>query len=145
MNNIRIKQIELYKAEGIVKRAVTYSFDEANKLLVRWANGPDVPNSGYDKTDFKVVFSNGDYEYKGTFDLKKKHIHCANVPLLQNQMIHVIKEAYGLLPVKKHPFPEYYIKERSKISAEDRQEALDYLEKVDFEGADIGGIEIIAL
>lgn len=142
---IKVNEIQLHKAEGVTKKAVAYSFKEANKILVEWAKGSEVPELSCDKTYFKVIFSEPEYEYKGTFALKKKHSKCFNEPLLQNQIIYVIKEGYGLLPLREHPFPDYYMREREKVTMEDIQEAIDYLKKVDFEDAPVGNLELINL
>lgn len=144
MEKVKLKEIFLNKAEGVSKKATVKSFKEANELLVNWAAGSDVSeDGGYYKTDFIVTFEDDNYNYKGTFDLKGEHKYKRNVPLIQNQMIFVIKEWYGLLPVGKHPFPKYYEERRNKVSKLEVEEALDYLNRVDFQGAEIGELDNI--
>lgn len=68
---IPVTSIWIYRAEGRIdqtnREITTTSFKEASNFLREQAK--TAPNYGYDKTDFKVTWQNGD-EYSGRFDMQ---------------------------------------------------------------------------
>ena len=71
-------EITIYKAEGHCsgQKFQGTTFAEANQQLSIWALS--APTMGYDKCDFKVVWSD-DTIYKGRYDLKHHNIEKPNL------------------------------------------------------------------
>jgi len=69
---IPVERIEITRAEGPIelcgKTETAASFEEANRILVRWSI--TVHGRGTEDCDFKIVFADGN-EYKGTYHLAR--------------------------------------------------------------------------
>jgi hypothetical protein len=104
---VKVKRITIVRGEGPSKECgiehVVYGWKEANEILMKMAF--TAPKKGYDKTDFSILFTNGDI-YSGTYDLTfKDHIegdlyrhvaeHCEfYAGICKNLPSHIKPEAY---------------------------------------------------
>jgi hypothetical protein len=65
---VGVKSVWLNRGEGpsaeVGKPVTVGSYEEANKILHRWAQSAPKEGGGYDKVDFKVTFTDGE-EYEG--------------------------------------------------------------------------------
>ncbi|MEC0526203.1 hypothetical protein P8822_00040 [Bacillus sonorensis] len=76
MTKIPVKQLVLERAEGTRAKQTCTTWEDAESTIARWATtAPD--NGAYDKTDFYIVWENGQ-EYSGRFDLQYKHFYNEN-------------------------------------------------------------------
>lgn len=76
MVKIKVKEIWLNRAEGRIPlpRAVTVkTYKDAHDVLLDWSISAPKQGEGYDKTDIKVTFEDGE-TYSGRVDLK--HFSC---------------------------------------------------------------------
>lgn len=107
MTKIPVKQIVLERAEGTRIKKTFSTWRDAESTISKWAStAPD--NGAYDKTDFYIVWENGQ-EYSGRFDLQYKHSY--NTDGLAKQVKSTL---------------EYFVKNDSKL-AEQAKKSLDIL------------------
>jgi hypothetical protein len=74
MARIPVKIILLNRAEGPVRdvgNRVARSFKAADEFLRQWAHTAPKKGGGYDKTDFKVEWEDGE-TYQGRYDLQRE-------------------------------------------------------------------------
>lgn len=74
MAKIKVKEVWLNRAEGPKGQTgerIVHSLEAADEVLKKWAQTAPKPGGGYDKTDFKVTFDDGE-TYEGRYDLKQE-------------------------------------------------------------------------
>lgn len=74
MAKIKVKEVWLNRAEGPrgqTGERTVHSLEDADETLRDWARTAPKPSGGYDKTDFKVTFADGE-TYEGRYDLTQE-------------------------------------------------------------------------
>jgi rubrerythrin len=71
---LKIKEVQVLRAEGPADECGKWrtfkNIDDANAYLSRNARGMPEEQQGYDKHDFKIIFSNGE-TYEGRYDVNR--------------------------------------------------------------------------
>ena len=128
---VGVKSIWLKRAEGhtpLPQPVTVSSYAEATKVLQDWARTAPEAGQGYDKTDFKVTFEDGE-TYDGTLDLKG-----IDVP---NNDTDVAKHIFDFMYFytgkanPSHMKPQAYRDYIATQGEDSKKNALDFLAKYD--------------
>lgn len=131
MAKIPVKSVFLNRAEGptrdIGQRTVP-SFEAADDQLRRWARTAPKKGGGYDKTDFKVEWADGE-TYDGRYDLQREDTTKSN--LLGSHIQHYLAFHAGLFcpeHMQRADYENYLVQSGCGEGSEKRAATLEFLQ-----------------
>jgi hypothetical protein len=128
---IPVKRIWIRRAEGPTKdlgELTVASYREADEQLARWARTAPKPGSGVNKTDFQVMWANGE-TYDGVYGLEREDTLKSN--LLGSQIQHFLGFHAGLFcpqSMTREQYEAYLDRAGEGEGSDKRAEALNFLQ-----------------
>jgi hypothetical protein len=122
MAKIPVKSVWLNRAEGPIRETGARTVDSlsaADAQLKRWAHSAPKKGGGYDKTDFRIEWADGE-TYEGRYDLQREDEGKSN--LLGSHVQHYLNFHAGLF-CPEHMSREDYENYLKRVGADETQRA----------------------